>query len=159
MTGTLFTAICGLAVGAASLGWQIWAHLWDGKARLKMTAMIANRSDNLDAPPQLLLRVVNISKVPVVWNGWGFETDGTPTGSSNVCVARALPKRLLQHEEHGEFMSNVLDLEGALTRVYAWDTTGKNWELGKKQIAYLNKSIEDSRAKREVGSGRYIAPR
>jgi len=62
-------------------------------------------------------------------------------------MARKLPKRLEQHAEHGEVVDNALTIEGNSTRLFASDSTGREWNLSKARLERLNESLASARKK------------
>ncbi|MHB8734982.1 MAG: hypothetical protein ACYC6M_06735 [Terriglobales bacterium] len=142
-TMTFVIAAWGAVIATISLGWQIAVYTHERKRTIKMLAMIARLSGRPDL--KLLLRITNLSKQPFVWSGWALVTDRAPD-IPLVCLMREPRKRLEQYQEHGEVVDEPVNIEGKLIRVFAWDTTGKEWDLDKEQLCKLNNSLSNERA-------------
>lgn len=162
MDGTIIIASYGALVSTLAVAWNVYRDFHD-RARLELSAMVGyvieDRGRNnivssalaLEkwpdrfriAKPSLFLTITNTGRRPVVVQGWAIRTDIRKTGNENFLYPLAiLPKALKEGEYAVEHTIDLSLLADGARRIYAWDSTGKEWSLPRRALHKLQKDVQ-----------------
>ena len=135
VSGTDIVAWWGATAGTIALGWNVLRHA-RSKGRMKLDGIYQlDRSKNL-LPPGFAVRVTNVGSKPVLVQGLAIERK-KGSDPSHYFFPCENPRMLAR----GKFFVQVIDPNGWLPtdvkRLYAWDSSGKHWYLGRKQFRWL----------------------
>jgi len=175
-TLTGFLATWGALLSTFGFGWSMYRDLVD-RARLRCSVRIRRIAGtptgatyavapdlHPDADSQLyvVMRAVNAGRRRATWEGWGGKYWQPQNGKSGFyIIPRALPHMLNEGETHSEVTALEADLSpvnGRVRFLYAWDSTGKEYRLSRRQMKRLRREAEAARAHSELktpaGQGR-----
>jgi hypothetical protein len=125
----------GAIAGTVALGWNVLRHT-RSKGRMKLEGIYEMNSANALLPPGFAVRVTNVGRKPVLVQGLAIERKkgSTPSHYFFPCQNPTMLAR-------AKFFVQVIDRTGWLPtdakRLYAWDSSGKRWYLGRKQFRWL----------------------
>jgi hypothetical protein len=170
LTETL--AIWGALLSSITFGWNLLRDLHDrpkvkvyaaigkvlegeggsGLYFVKHTALESHGDAVTSGKMIVKVEVTNIGRRPVCIDGFGGKyrrsQQQTPSKKSGfVIVPRALPKMLNEGQSHTEIADEPLKVLGDDVRaIMAWDSTGKNWYLSRKQLRSLREEAKKLKA-------------
>lgn len=135
VSGSDILAWWGATAGTIALGWNVLRHT-RSKGRMRLDGIYQlDRSKTL-LPPGFAVRVTNIGAKPVLVQGLALERK-KGSAPSHYFFPCENPRMLAR----GKFFVQVIDPNGWLPtdvkRLYAWDSSGKHWYLGRKQFRWL----------------------
>ncbi len=160
---TLFLAIWGAFLSSVTFGWNLFRDLRD-RAKLKVQIRVRRIGVGLngkgfavspDLPIAgastelyLVVRVVNVGRRPMQWEGWGGEYYEKSHGRNGFnIVGEDLPKMLAERESHSEHTLLESDWLPKVKKLFIWDASGKSWKLSRWKMHELK--IEAETALRE----------
>jgi hypothetical protein len=150
---TSLLAAYGATLSSITFGWTLFRDLRD-RASLKVIVRVRRIGVGLNGmgfavSPSvavagasqelyLVVRVVNVGRRPMLWEGWGGKYIKPQHGKSSFFIVGAnLPKMLNERESHSERTTlsdaNITNVE----TFYVWDASGKHWQLSRKQMKSL----------------------
>lgn len=125
----------GAIAGTVALAWNILRHA-RFKGRMKLEGIYQVDSTMTLLPPGFAVRVTNIGSKPILVQGIAIQRKkgSAPSHHFFPCANPIMLAR-------GKFFVQVIDPTGWLPtdakRLYAWDSSGKHWYLGRKQFRWL----------------------
>jgi hypothetical protein len=137
MDVTGFLAVWGAILSTIALGWNVLRDSRD-RGRLKIDAMIGKMHPDHTDRDYLVITVTNVGKRPLLVKGWGgMKRKGASEPRGILIVPRGLPRMLKESEYHIEWTPDLTVLDEDTERIYAWDSSGKEWALTRKQMKRL----------------------
>ena len=135
MTG--FLAVWGAILSTIALVWNLIRDFRD-RGRLKIDAMIGKMYPDHTDRDYLVVTVTNVGKRPLLVKGWGaMKHKKAPQPRSVLIAPRGLPRMLKESEYHIEYTPELKILDEDIKRIYAWDSSGREWALSRKQLKGL----------------------
>lgn len=125
----------GAIAGTMALGWNILRHTRP-KGRLKVEGIYQVDGTKPLLPPVFAVQVTNVGSKPVLVQGIAIQLKkgSTPSHHFFPCENPMMLGR-------GKFFLQVIDRTGWIPTdaesLYAWDSSGKQWYLGRKQFRGL----------------------
>ena len=125
----------GAIAGTLALGWNILRHA-RFKGRMKLEGIYQVDSAKTLLPLGFAVRVTNLGSKPILVQGIAIQRKkgSAPSHHFFPCEVPIMLAR-------GKFFVQVIDPTGWLPtdakRLYAWDSSGKHWYLGRKQFRWL----------------------
>ena len=125
----------GAIAGTLALGWNVLRST-RSKGRVKVEWVYQRDGTQPLLPPVFAVRVTNIGLKPILVQGIAIQgKKGSPR--SHYFFPCEAPMMLAG----GMFFSQVIDRAGWLPagaeKLYAWDSSGKHWYLGRKEFRRL----------------------
>lgn len=159
---TTFLAVWGAILSSITFGWTLFRDLRD-KAKFHLNIKVrrigvgANGMGFAVSPSMavngasqelhLVVRVVNVGRRPMLWEGWGGKYFTPQLGKTGFfIVGENLPKMLAEHESHSE--TTVLE-EGWIDNVktlFVWNASGKHWKLSGRKMEQLRSEAKKALA-------------
>ncbi len=158
LTATL--AVWGAFLSSVTFGWNMLRDLRDRPA-VKLSAQLGRpvqdavghtyflRAREIEVPGkiQLLLTITNIGRRRVHVLGWGgkYKRPLKPSEKPSFVV---IPHSLPQMLEEGQFASEFSDeplviLDERVKSISVWDSTGKDWDLPKRELRRLRSEARE----------------
>jgi len=125
----------GAIAGTLALTWNILRHA-RSKGRLNVEAIYRVDGANPLLPPVFAVRVTNVGSKPVLVQGIAIQQKKgcAPSHHFFPCEVPVMLAR-------GKFFVQVIDRTGWLPtgakKLYAWDSSGKHWYVGRKEFRWL----------------------
>jgi hypothetical protein len=140
---TLVLAIWGAVVSTVAVLWNIIRDS-QNRTKVRVHAMIAVSAGRVRSPgPKVLaVEITNVGRHAVVIKGIASDS-GKKSGHANVAVTTHIPRRLEAKDSVVEPLIDFGFIGPTITRLYAWDSTGKYWYLPKKQLAELVRKAKE----------------
>ena len=161
---TTFLAVWGAILSSITFGWTLFRDLRD-KAKFQVNIKVRRIGvgptgmgfavspsmavDGVSQELYLVVRVVNVGRRPMLWEGWGgkyFQPQHGKTGF--FIVGENLPKMLAEHESHSE--KTVLEnawIENVKT-LYVWNASGRHWKLSRHNMNQLRTEVKKALAEK-----------
>jgi hypothetical protein len=125
----------GAIAGTGALGWNILRGA-RSKRRVKLEAIYEVDGTRPFLPPVFAVRVTNVGSKPILVQGIAIQRK-KGSGPSHHFFPCRNPIMLAR----GKFFVQVIDRTGWLpmgaARMYAWDSSGKHWYLGRREFRWL----------------------
>lgn len=145
---TGFLAVWGAILSTIALVWNLIRGSRD-RGRLKLDAMIGKMYPNHTDRNYLVVTLTNVGKRPLLVKGWGVMKGRSAPAPRGVFVSpHGLPRMLNESEYHIEYTPELSILD-EIARIYAWDSSGKEWDLSRKQL----RRLREERHKLTPGKG------
>ena len=157
---TTFLAVWGALLSTGTVGWTLYKDLRD-KPKVKVTARLrimgrrsgdgalfaADPAMNIEGAGDelyIVVSVTNVGRRRFNWKGLGGAYFRPVDGKTSFLVAtRFLPKILEEQEGLDEWASlNDSIAEGNLKEIRAWDGSGGEWKVPKKDMVKLREDIK-----------------
>jgi hypothetical protein len=125
----------GAIAGTVALGWNT-LRLARSKGSLRVQEIYQVDGTNPLLPPVFAVRVTNVGSKPILVQGIAIQRKkgSAPSHHFFPCESPIMLAR-------GKFFVQVIDRTGWLPagakRLYAWDSSGKHWYLGRKEFRRL----------------------
>jgi len=125
----------GAIAGTVALGWNVLRHA-GSKGRVKVEGIYQVDGTKPLSSPVFAVRVTNVGSQPILIQGIAIQLKKGSARSHHFFPCES-PKMLA-----GEmFFLQVIDRTGWLPtdaeKLYAWDSSGKHWYLGRKEFRRL----------------------
>lgn len=136
---TGFLAVWGAILSTIALIWNFIRDSGD-RGQLKIDAMIGKMHPDHTDRDYLVITLTNVGKRPLLLKGWGaMKRKGTRAPRGLLIVPEGLPRMLKESEYHIEWTPELKILDEDTERIYAWDSSGKEWALTRNQMKRLRR--------------------
>jgi hypothetical protein len=161
---TTFLAVWGAILSSVTFGWNLLRDIRD-RAKLKVFVRVRRIGvgpsglgfavapdlpiEGASAELYLVIRVVNVGRRPMLWEGWGGKYTELVNGKTGFyIVGENLPKMLDERETHSEKTLMTNNWLTKVSKIYMWDASGKEWGLSwwalRKLKAEAEKALRDN---------------
>ncbi len=132
-----FLAVWGAILSTIALMWNLIRDSRD-RGRLKIDAMIGKMYPDHTDRDYLVVTLTNVGKRPLLVKGWGAMKRKRACQPRGLLITpRGLPRMLRESEYHIEYSHDFDILDEDIERIYAWDSSGKEWALSRRQLRGL----------------------
>jgi len=125
----------GAIAGTVALAWN-FLRAARSKGHLKLQGIYQVDDSKPLLPPVFAVRVANVGSKPILLQGIAIQMKKGSTPSHHFFPCET-PMMLAR----GMFFLQVIDRTGWLPtgaqRLYAWDSSGKHWHLGRREFRWL----------------------
>ena len=91
--------------------------------------------EDASAAVHVVVKMTNAGRRPVLLQGWGGEFKTPENGKDKFAViSQGLPRMLKGHESHQEFTPDLSVVGSNIKTLFAWDSSGKNWNVSNKEL-------------------------
>lgn len=139
---TKFLALWGAILSTIAITWNIFRDAND-KGKLKIEAMIGKMVPDHTDKDYLVITITNIGRRPVLVKSRGGMKKKNVKGARGMyIIPHGLPRMLKEGEYHMEFTEDLSIISPELEKIHVWDSTGKEWEVSKKNLKSLFKDVQ-----------------
>ena len=134
-------AVWGAIVSTIAVTWNALRDIGD-KGKLRLEAMIGTLFGDPTGKNHLVFTMTNVGRRPIMVIKLGGDYKKGSKDPHFVIMPKELPKMLKEGEFHIEFYDDLSSLSPEVIKICAWDSSGKEWKLRKKNLKRL---LEDAR--------------
>jgi len=146
--------IYGAIAATLTAAWNIWSGLRD-RGRLKLELQLRRFERNEIGEPieklvdslkggELHLTVVNVGRRPIRPDAWRGIPRRRLRGAADIIFSEAICRKPVNEAEHCSYVCR--DFVGAFTsdlrRVYVTDSSGRRWNVPRKNLRAIEKRIK-----------------
>lgn len=144
---TELLALLGVCLSILAITWNILRDIND-KGKLQLKVMIGKLYPDHTDKRYLVVIITNIGRRPLLVQGWGGVEKKKVKGKQKFCfiIPYGLPRMLKEGECWTERTEDLSILSANLRRICVWDSTGKYWNVSRKDTRRL---IESEKKRKE----------
>jgi hypothetical protein len=141
MSATTWIAVYGAVISTLAI-YLNFRRIYLDRGSLKLTAMVARRTDDPSGRCYLSFKITNIGRRPIQVEG--LASKRKLIGKKHaVMICRNIPKMLSEGETVLEMFDNFRFISDEPWSIFVWDSAGKNYRMRRRHLKSLYRSYQD----------------